>query len=66
MKRNELIDKKVSYENDIYKIIGVGGELDGQTYVHLASTTKGRQQKNGFYPNQLCGYVEDSILKTAS
>jgi len=62
MKRAELINKQVRYANDVWKVVGVGAERDNATYLHLASTTNFRQQKNGPCPHQICCYIPDEDI----
>lgn len=54
--------KIINLDGDTWEIIGVGVERDGKTYVHLSSMTRGRQQKNGFYPVQSCRFIDSSLL----
>ncbi len=54
--------KIIELDNDTWEVIGVGVAVDGKTYVHLASKTRGRQQKNGFYPIQICRFIDSSLL----
>lgn len=63
MKRAELIDKKLRYDGDVWAIAGVGTERDSQTYLHLVSTTRFRQQRNGPYPIQACCFVDDEHIQ---
>ncbi len=62
MKRNDIIWKKLRYDGDVWQIIGAGTERNEQTYLHLASTTQFRQQKNGPCPHQICCYVDDAHI----
>jgi len=60
-----MVDKIFNYNGDQYRVISVGRtKEDGMVYLHLASTTKGRMQKNGFHPIQLCGFftIDGEIL----
>lgn len=63
MTRAELFDKKLRYEDDVWRILGVGTERDGQTFLHLASTTRFRQQRNGPCPIQICWFVDDEHIQ---
>jgi len=46
-------------EGDQWRILGVGATLkDGShTFLHLASKTRARQQRNGAVPVQMAGWV---------
>lgn len=56
-----LIGKTLNVDNDTFRIIGVGVVVDGKVYLHLASTTRFRQQRNGKSPVQIADWfpVED-------
>lgn len=45
-------DPTIQYQGDVWRIIGVGANNGQESYVHLASTTQYRQQKNGKCPIQ--------------
>jgi hypothetical protein len=55
--------QQIEHDGDTWKIVGVGTVRDGKTLVHLASTTRGRHQKNGFYPVQMMDWIDSSLLK---
>ena len=39
----------------VYRVISVGSQDEQRgVFLHLAHTTEGRHQKNGFYPVQAC------------
>lgn len=44
-------------------VLSKGAERDGKTFCHLASTLHGTWQKNGFYPDQMCDWVESERVK---
>jgi hypothetical protein len=49
----------INHDGDTWKVLGTGRTReDGMTYCHLASTTRGRMQKNGWYPIQMCDWVK--------
>lgn len=49
-----------------YRIIGRGITNEaGLTYCHLASTTQGAQQRNGFVPRQIMEWVNLSSTDAA-
>ncbi len=50
------------YDGDNWNILSKGASRDGKTFCHLASTTKGRHQRNGFCPLQICTWIEDERL----
>jgi hypothetical protein len=50
--------QQVEHDGDTWVILGRGRTNDqGQTYCHLASTTRARKQKNGFNPIQATGWL---------
>lgn len=53
-----LLDRICLIDQDRMKIVAVGGSCpeDGTIYLHMASTTRFRKQKNGDYPVQYCGW----------
>jgi hypothetical protein len=55
-------DQIITHDGDTWRIIGIGAKRDGKTFVHLASTTRGKKQKNGFYPVQMCDWIDDCKL----
>lgn len=57
----------IDYIGDTWDVMGVGSSRarDGgvvEVYCHLASTTRGRYQRNGMYPIQMCDYIPSTIL----
>ena len=53
------IDDIIKHDGDTWRVVSVGKICeDGKTYVHLASTTRGKHQRNGFYPVQICDWIE--------
>jgi hypothetical protein len=55
-------EKTLDMHGDTWRVLGIGVSQEGKTYVHLASTTKLLQQKNGFVPAQMCDWVDDAAL----
>lgn len=55
----------ITWHGDVYRVINVGNyDTDEDTvYLHLASTTRFRVQKNGKCPNQICDAVPVSVLQ---
>lgn len=52
----------IKHEGDTWRIISEGATKDGQVFCHLASTTRGKEQKNGFYPIQMCDWIDQKII----
>ena len=65
MNKQEFIDKTIVHIGDTWKVISVGAQRDGNTFCHMASTHRGRQQKNGWMPIQIGDWVDTEILKAA-
>ena len=63
--RKQFMDKKIVYMGDVWRVLGVGAQRDGNIYCHLASTTNFRQQKNGAIPMQIGDWIDTEVLKTA-
>jgi hypothetical protein len=55
IKLNDIIE----HDGDIWRVLGLGRvREDGKVYAHLASTTRGFYQRNGFYPVQMGDWIE--------
>jgi len=65
MDKQEFLDKVIVHIGDTWKVIGVGAQRDGNTFCHLASTHRGRKQKNGWYPVQINDWVDTAVLKAS-
>jgi hypothetical protein len=54
------IGQVIAYKGEQWKVIGVGvtNPDNGNVYLHLAHTTKGVTQRNGFRPLQACDWVD--------
>lgn len=52
-----LLGKEISHDGDVWRVVGTGAVRDGKIYLHLASTTRFRQQRNGPYPNQMADWI---------
>lgn len=51
------MDKVFNYNGNNWRLINVGRITEtGAIYMHLASTTEGTMQRNGWHPKQICGY----------
>lgn len=65
MSKQEFLGKIVVHLGDVWKVIGVGAQRDGNTFCLLASTHRGRQQKNGWYPAQINDWVDTAVLEAS-
>ena len=63
--RDQFMDKTIVHRGDAWRVVGVGAQRDGNTFCHLASTTRFRQQKNGKNPMQIGDWVDTEVLKAA-
>lgn len=61
--RQTLIDKKFILDGDMWRIVGVGTVRDGKVYLHLASTTRFRQQRNGPNPIQMADWIPVDLIQ---
>ena len=61
-----FIDLIIFHDDDKWVVIGVGAQRDGSTFCHLASATRGRQQKNGWVPVQINDWVSTEVLEAAA
>lgn len=62
-KRNDLLDRTAAFDGDVWKVVGVGvTDADGFVYLHLASTTRFRQQRNGKVPVQMCTFMHPDVF----
>lgn len=59
------VDKKIVHMGDVWRIVSVGVTKDGNTFCHLASTSRGRKQKNGWYPLQINDWVDTAVINAA-
>lgn len=51
-------DKVICHEGDTWRVLSTGRiREDGKTYVHLASLTRFREQRNGPTPYQICDWL---------
>lgn len=56
----------LNHEGDQWRVIGIGATNDkGKTYVHLASMTRSRQQKNGCCPIQMGDWIDSALITVA-
>lgn len=50
-------DQIISHAGDTWRILALGAQQAGYVFAHLASTTRGRQQRNGWVPVQSCDWL---------
>ncbi|MDR8093119.1 hypothetical protein KPB05_37315 [Burkholderia gladioli] len=55
----------IEHEGDVWRVVAEGATRDGKTYFHLASTTRGRQQRNGWMPLQIGDWLDRAALTAA-
>lgn len=65
-------DRIISWDGDQWRVLSQGanrgdenGDDLGLVYVHLASTTRFREQRNSRNPVQICDWVPISVLRAA-
>lgn len=56
----------IEHEGEVWKLLGTGSVRDGKVYCHLSSTTRGRYQKNGWYPLGMCDWIDKKVLLSLS
>ena len=58
------INQEIKIDGHTWRIIGIGIYSDKKqaTYLHLASTTIFRKQRNGDRPIQMCDWVKSELL----
>jgi|Laugresbdmm110sd_1035091.scaffolds.fasta_scaffold120073_2 hypothetical protein len=64
--KNSFLDKQIVVAGDVWRVLGAGAQRDGNTFCHLASTTRFRQQKNGKNPIQIGDWVDTAVLIAAT
>lgn len=52
----------IKHDGDEWRVLSMGLAADHTTYCHLASTTRGHQQRNGWMPLQIADWIDDSLL----
>ena len=65
MGKINLNGKKIEVDGDVWTVVATGTQLDGNTYCHLASTTRFRAQKNGASPIQISDWIDTALLEAA-
>jgi hypothetical protein len=56
----------IQHDGDTWNIIGEGAARDGKVFCHLASTTRGRQQRNGWVPVQINDWIDAAVILSAA
>lgn len=65
-KHNEFLGRTAAFDNDVWKVVGVGAtDADGFVFLHLASTTRFRQQRNGKVPVQMGTFMAPEVFAFA-
>lgn len=49
--------QQITWAGDVWNVAGRGAIEDGKVYLHLSSTTRFREQRNGKCPIQICDWV---------
>ncbi len=62
-KMQKIEYKDIELNGDRWRVLGVGAKLNGKTYVHLASKTRGDNRKNGWHPVQVAEWIDSSLLE---
>lgn len=57
--------KKIEVDGDVWTVVATGTQVAGNTYCHLASTTRFRAQKNGATPIQIGDWIDTAVLEAA-
>ena len=55
----------ITDEGEEWRIVNYGAAEDDSIFCHLASTTRGRHQKNGWYPVQSGRWIEAATIHAA-
>lgn len=64
--KKSFLDKHIVVAGDVWRVLGAGAQRNGNTFCHLASTTRFRQQKNGKNPIQIGDWVDTAVLIAAT
>jgi len=56
----------IKHDGDTWVIVGEGAARDGKVYCHLASTTRGKQQRNGWRPIQIADWIDQVVILSAA
>jgi hypothetical protein len=57
MDLKSFIGTTVRHDGDDWEVRGVGVEVDGKVFCHLASTRRGTMQKNGWVARQINDFI---------
>lgn len=52
----------IKHDGDTWRLLGQGALRDGKVFCHLASTTRGRQQRNGWMPLQITDWLDQQVI----
>ena len=63
--RERFVGKAVVHMGEVWKVIGVGVSTPNNTFCHLMSLDRGKQQKNGWVGHQINDWVDTAVLKAA-
>lgn len=63
--KENLIDKIVSVDADIWKVLNVGNVDDDRIYLHLASTTRFNKQRNGMVAVQMADWFDIDFINSS-
>jgi hypothetical protein len=58
-------DIVIERDGDTWVVIGTGAVLNGKTYCHLKSTTRGQNRRNGWHPVQAGVWLDSDLLVKA-
>lgn len=54
---------RIEHAGDTWRVMSTGDVRDdGAVFAQLASTTRGHQQRNGWYPVQACDWIPADAL----
>lgn len=56
----------INHDNDTWQILGEGASRGGKVFCHLASTTRGRHQRNGWVPMQINDWIDHAVILSAA
>ena len=61
--QTEFTGKIIVHMGEVWKILTTGARTENNIYCHLANTTRGKKQKNGWVPHQICDWVDAAVVK---
>lgn len=56
----------IQHDGDTWRILAEGAVRDDKIMCHLASTTRGRQQRNGWMPLQINDWIDTQVILAAA